>query len=149
MNESIFCVASLTAIAAWVALGLAPAAPAGKLRDRLLIAAGRVVPLGLCLLYASLLVANRGAAPGGDFSSLSAVLTLFSAPGKLLGGWVHFLAFDLLVGRWIVDDVLANGRFRAPLLVVLPATFMYGPLGVLLHVLGRSALQRARPVGLQ
>jgi hypothetical protein len=144
VNETTFSIGSLAAMAAWVGLGLAAVAPPGKVRQRLLLAAGRIVPVALCLLYAYLLVIHWGSAPGGGFSSLSAVLTLFSAPGKMLGGWVHFLAFDLLVGRWIVDDTLSNCRSRVSLLLVLPATFMYGPLGLLLHILVRSALRRTR-----
>jgi hypothetical protein len=44
----------------------------------------------------------------------------------------------LLIGRGIVDDVLASSRSRAILLLALPATFMYGPLGLLLYVLARG-----------
>jgi hypothetical protein len=143
MNEPTFSIGSLAAIAAWLGLALAAAAPPGNLRQRLLLVAGLIVPMALCLLYAYLLVVHWGSAPGGGFSSLSAVLTLFSAPGKMLGGWMHFLAFDLLVGWWIVDDTLSNGRSRAALFLVLPATFMYGPVGLLLHVIARSALRRA------
>jgi Domain of unknown function (DUF4281) len=66
-------------------------------------------------------------------------------PGKMLGGWVHFLAFDLLVGRWSVDDTLAGARSRAPLLMTLPTTFLFGPLGLLLHLLVRAALRPRTP----
>ncbi|MBL8346894.1 MAG: DUF4281 domain-containing protein [Rubrivivax sp.] len=141
MSEAMFSAASLVAIFAWVGLGLAVLVRPGRLRASLLALVGRAVPTGLCVLYAYVLVAHWGTAPGGGFSSLAAVMNLFSVPGKMLGGWVHFLAFDLLVGRWIADDVLASGRARALLLVALPATFMYGPLGLLLYLLARSALR--------
>lgn len=110
MNEITFSIASLAGIVAWFALGVAVLAPAGQVRALLLAFAGRFVPVGFCLLYAYLLVTHWGSAPGGGFSSLAAVLALFSVPGKMLGAWIHFLAFDLLVGRWIVDDVLESGR---------------------------------------
>lgn len=138
MNETMFSAASLTAIVAWACLGLAAVAQPGRLRASLLAFGGRLVPVGLCLLYACVLAAHWGSAPGGGFSSLAAVQTLFSAPGKMLGGWVHFLAFDLLVGRWVVDDVLASGRPRWLLLIALPATFLYGPLGLGLYSLARA-----------
>jgi multisubunit Na+/H+ antiporter MnhB subunit len=151
MNDTLFSLASLVAPVGWLGLGVAAALPAGPWRARLLLAAGRVVPVGLCLLYGYLLVAHWGSAPGGGFSSLSAVITLFASPGKVLGGWVHFLAFDLLVGRWLVDDTLAKRLPRLTLLWVLPATFMYGPVGVLLYllggwVLGRLAATRVTPM---
>lgn len=141
MNETTFSIGSLTAIAAWLGLALGAAAPPGNLRQRLLLFAGRFVPVVLCLVYAYLLVIHWGSAPGGGFSSLSAVLALFSVPGNMLGGWMHFLAFDLLVGWWIVNDTLSSGRSRVALFLVLPATFLYGPVGFLLHVITRLALR--------
>lgn len=138
MNEATFSAASFAAIVAWAALGLAVLAPPCRVRASLLAVGGRIIPVGLCLLYAYLLVTHWGSAPGGGFSSLAAVLALFAVPGKMLGGWVHFLAFDLLVGRWVADDALASGRSRLLLLVALPATFMFGPLGLLLYLLARS-----------
>ena len=139
MIEATFSAASLAAVVAWAGLGIAVLVPNGRLRASLLAFGGRVVPVGLCVLYTYLLITHWGSAPGGGFSSLAAVLALFSAPGKMLGGWVHFLAFDLLVGRWLVDDALASRRSRLILLIPLPVTFMYGPLGLLLYVLARSA----------
>lgn len=138
MNDTTFAIASIAAIFGWIALGLAVLAP-GRLRAALMTFGGRYVPAALCLLYAVVLAIHWGSAPGGGFGNLAAVQALFAVPGKMLGGWVHFLAFDLLVGHWLVDDVLAHGRARWPLLVVLPATFLYGPLGVLLYVLLRAA----------
>lgn len=144
MNETLFSAASLAAIAGWLGLGAAAALPAGPWRTRLLAFGGRLVPIGLGVLYVGLLVAHWGSAPGGGFSSLGAVMALFSVPGKMLGGWVHFLAFDLLVGRWQVDDVLAGAQPRWLLLIALPATFLYGPLGLLLYLLARSMAPGSR-----
>jgi hypothetical protein len=62
---------------------------------------------------------------------------LFSSKGPLLAGWIHFLAFDLLIGRWQVDRVLAAGRpllLRVLTLFCLFATLMFGPLGLLLFL---------------
>lgn len=134
MNERLFSLLGLAAMIGWLGLGLAACLRAGPWRQRLLFAGGRIVPVGLCAAYAVLLAAHWGSTPGGGFGSLAAVQALFAAPGKMLGAWTHFLAFDLLVGRWLVDDVLARGRARWPLAFTLPATFLFGPLGVLLHV---------------
>jgi Domain of unknown function (DUF4281) len=144
MNETIFSMASLTAVAAWIGLAVAAAISAGRARDALLLVAGRVVPLALCALYVVLLATHWGSAPGGGFSTLAAVLALFAVPGKMLGGWVHFLTFDLFVGRWMVDDALSPGRSRWPLCLGLPATFLYGPAGVLLYLAARHAATRIR-----
>jgi hypothetical protein len=42
--------------------------------------------------------------PGG-FSTLAGVAVLFSNPWLLLAGWVHYLAFDLLIGSWEVGKL--------------------------------------------
>jgi len=99
------------------------------------------------MAYAVFLAQYWGSTPGGGFQSLGAVQILFAAPGKMLGAWTHFLAFDLLVGRWLVDDASSEGNTRLPLLVALPATFLFGPLGVLLYLAGRALLsaKRVRP----
>lgn len=145
MYEAMFSTASLVALCAWVGLALGALSPPGRPRALILAFGGRAVPVGLCLLYVVLLVTYWGSAPGGGFSSLAAVQLLFAVPGKMLGGWVHFLAFDLLVGRWIVDDALANGRSRLWLLLTLPATLMYGPLGLLLYLLVRASQTKPIP----
>ena len=49
-----------------------------------------------------------------------------------LAGWVHYLAFDLFVGLWIAaraDAMRLSLVVQAP---ILTATFMFGPLGLLL-----------------
>ena len=145
MAEAIFSLAGLVSISAWLGLGAAAAIAPGLAGTRLLLICGRVVPLGLCILYTYLLVAHWGPVPDGGFSSLAAVLTLFSVPGKMLTGWIHFLAFDLLVGRWLVDHALSHRRVRWPLLLGLPATFVYGPLGVLSYFIGQFVATHPLP----
>ncbi|KAJ1628654.1 mitochondrial carrier domain-containing protein [Pavlovales sp. CCMP2436] len=41
-------------------------------------------------------------------TSLEGVSAAFKHDVLLLAGWVHYLAFDLLVGRWIVQDSVAS-----------------------------------------
>ena len=142
MNETLFSASSLLALLAWLGLSLATLLPANTIRDRLLLVTGRIVPIILCLLYSILLVINLSDPSGGGFDSLSSVVKLFASPDNVLSGWVHFLAFDLLVGRWIIDDTLAERRYRWPLLLVLPATFLFGPFGLLLYAIACLSLPR-------
>lgn len=142
-NEITFSLASLLAIGAWITLAAAATMRHSRRQLLLLFVAGRGVPLVLCVLYVGVLIIYWKHAPGGNFSSLAAVTTLFAVPGKMLGGWIHFLAFDLLVGRWLVDDTLRGRSSRASLIVSLPLTFMYGPVGVMSHVLCQLATSRA------
>ncbi|WP_165491951.1 ABA4-like family protein [Egibacter rhizosphaerae] len=69
---------------------------------------------------------------------LGAVAALLAEPRGALVAWAHFLAFDLLVGRWIYLDARA---WHVPHFVVLPVlllTLLLGPVGYLLHVLTRA-----------
>jgi hypothetical protein len=57
--------------------------------------------------------------------------------------WVHFLAFDLFVGRWIYRD--AGDRGISPVFVspVLVVTLMFGPAGFAIYSLFRPAFSEA------
>jgi hypothetical protein len=104
---------------------------------------GLVVPALLAAAYVALIASNWGSANGG-FSSLAGVSALFSSPWLLLAGWIHYLAFDLLVGTWEVRDALARD---IPQLLVVPClalTFMFGPAGWLLYAGLRLAYRPAK-----
>jgi ABA DEFICIENT 4-like len=123
--ETVFSIANLTALVSWLLLVLVP-------RQRWVLMVTRTaVPLMLAALYSGLIASHWGG-PGG-FSSLADVALLFNNPWLLLAGWVHYLAFDLLVGSWEVED--ARSRGIAHLLVVpcLILTFLFGPAGWLLY----------------
>ncbi|MEO6363514.1 MAG: ABA4-like family protein [Caldimonas sp.] len=112
-------------------------------RARLRLIAGRFVPALLSAGYVAALLAWWPDARGqGGFSSLAQVAALFSVPGLLLAGWVHYLAFDLLVGRWQVDDSGVAGAAAWWLLPCLVLTFVFGPAGWLLYLLTRTAARR-------
>lgn len=132
-------VGSLLAMLAWMCLAIAAVAKviAGSKRwlSALLWFAGRLVPILLSLGYVVLLIVYWGSTPEGDFNSLAGVKALFQSDGNLAGAWLHFLAFDLLVGRWMVDDALQSGRRRWRLVFSMPLTFLYGPLGLVIYLL--------------
>jgi hypothetical protein len=132
-----FALANPFALLGWVILVGALFAPAtGAWRSRLMLLAGRVWPLVLAAGYAAALVAHWGSAPGGGFGSLEQVATLFSSPGNLLAGWLHFLAFDLFIGAWAVADAQSRGLqglARLTLVPVLVLIFLFGPVGLLLY----------------
>ncbi|QTD46263.1 ABA4-like family protein [Ottowia testudinis] len=136
---AVFRWASVLAIFGWVLLAAAAFVPEGAQRDWCVRAGGTWVPALLCLIYAITLVQHWSSAPGGHFGSLHGVVTLFASSGKLLGGWIHFLAFDLLVGGWVIRQVLAIGQPRWWLCAVLPLLFMFGPVGWLVYRLASAA----------
>jgi hypothetical protein len=137
-----FSLVSLVAFSGWLGLAIASAMRLGAIRNGILFASGRCVPILLCVAYFAFLALYWGSAPGGGFQSLGAVRILFSSqPGIVLAGWTHYLAFDLFVGRWMVDDASSEHRSRIPLLLALPATFLFGPVGVLLYLGGQALLK--------
>lgn len=93
--------------------------------------AGTVAPLLLAVAYAGLIAAGWSRAEGG-FDTFEAVKELFTSDLALLAGWLHYLAFDLLIGCHIDERAERAG---IPRLAVVPAfvlTFLFGPAGWLL-----------------
>ena len=89
------------------------------------------------LVYAAVIVPILAAAGPGlvsAFGSLPGVIGLLSTPAGALVGWVHFLAFDLFVGRWAYLDALERGVSPWLMAPVLLLIFMFGPLGLLLYL---------------
>jgi hypothetical protein len=74
--------------------------------------------------------------------SLEAIAPMLGTPEGATVAWVHFLAFDLFVGRWVYLDARARGMtpwITSPLLFL---TLMLGPAGLLAYLLVRG---RYRP----
>ena len=91
------------------------------------------------LLYAALVLPRLGAIwPAIARPTLPGVATLLGSPEGATIAWVHFLAFDLFIGRWIFLD--SQERRLSPLLAapVLFLTLMFGPLGFLLYLVLRA-----------
>jgi hypothetical protein len=88
------------------------------------------VPILLSVIYC-IYIAGFFQVHGGGFSSIQQVRTLFNNDNMLLAGWVHYLAFDLLIGFYILRTT--QERHINHLLVIpsLVLTFMFGPAGYL------------------
>jgi hypothetical protein len=138
--EQIFSAASTTALAGWLILAFAVLRKSDFLRDEIV---GRWWPLGLAALYSVLIFFFFGRSPGG-FGSLAEVQLLFTSPWAMLAGWVHYLAFDLFIGALIARRVMERGLPRLTLVILLPATFLFGPLGLLLFEITQLLLQKER-----
>ena len=135
--EQLFSVANTVAVISWVLLAVLP----GR-RWVTDVLTGRVVPAVFASLYIGLIVSRLGRTQGG-FSTLAGVAALFTDPWLLLAGWVHYLAFDLLIGTWEVRDAHDRGIPRILVLPCLFLTFMFGPAGWLSYMALRLSF-RAR-----
>ncbi|RKJ96067.1 DUF4281 domain-containing protein [Pseudoroseomonas wenyumeiae] len=80
----------------------------------------------------------------GRYDTLGGVARLFQDARMLPADWVHYLAFHLLVGGWIADEVDRHGLTRWLLLPPLPLIFLFGPAGLLVLV-ASAALLRPMP----
>lgn len=134
--NQIFSIANVVALSGWVLLIALP----GKRWAGHLVP-GVAIPAVLAVLYSGIVAVHFFGSDGG-FSSLPDVALLFSNPWLLLAGWIHYLAFDLLVGSWEARD--ARERGIAHLLVVpcLILTFLLGPAGWLLYLAVRTRVPR-------
>lgn len=131
----LFSLVNLAAVLGWLLLALLP-----HRRWTAEVVCGWIIPGLLGSVYVAIIAATWWRAPGG-FSSLSAVAQLFENPWLLLAGWVHYLAFDLLVGSWIVRDARERGIAHLLLLPSLALTFFFGPAGWLSYLLLRAVLR--------
>jgi len=90
------------------------------------------VPLLLSVVYCIYIV-GFFSIHGGGFGSIQEVRTLFGNDNLLLAGWVHYLAFDLLIGFSITKSAQANAIPHWLVIPCLALTFMFGPCGYLLY----------------
>jgi hypothetical protein len=138
--DALFQIANSLALLGWIALALGPMAPRA-----LGLVGGVAIPLVLSGGYAAIVLSHWSSGQGG-FDSLASVEQLFKSRWLLLAGWVHYLAFDLLVGAWQLRTARREGIPHLHLLPCLLATFLFGPAGYLLFQGLRAAHRSgARP----
>jgi len=104
------------------------------------------LPFGLLAgVYGYLLVTGFDANSVAGFSdpqlSLTDLTRLFSQPGVMAAGWVHYIVMDLFVGRWIYQQGCEKGIWTTHSLILC---LFAGPLGLLSHLMTAAATKRWR-----
>lgn len=130
--DFIFQACQVLALLGWAALALAPVSRS------YCIAFARGVALVLAAAYLAQMLVTTVPVDGGNFSSLEGVTALFSQPANVMLGWTHYLAFDLFIGSWIVEDSAKEGVPHYAILPILVATLMIGPVGLLIYFIVRQ-----------
>jgi hypothetical protein len=130
-HEQIFSVCSTLAMAGWIILIFLP-----FWRNRDSYVFGILVVI-LSIVYAALLLPGFSGETFKSFGTLEGVSQLFTDKQMLLAGWVHYLAFDLLAGIYIIRNAAANNINHWITTPALAATFVAGPVGLLLYTLIR------------
>jgi hypothetical protein len=135
----VFSLANITAMPMWLLMILLP-----KWKVTRFLIDYKVVPILLALVYAIYIFTAIQAGGGMDFGSLSSVMSLFTKENAVLAGWVHYLAFDLLVGMWMLDQ---NKELKIHQLLMVPCllgTFMLGPIGFLAFIIIKTIKQNLK-----
>jgi len=142
----IFSIANLIAMVCWVAL--ATSLFAARMRVWIQRVTGLIVPGFFAIVYLFCIWKGFAATPGGGFGSLIQVRALFANDAALNAGWLHYLAFDLFVGTWIVRQGSVEGIHPLLLLLCLPVTFLLGPIGFLVFLIERAVFSRRGAEGI-
>ena len=88
--------------------------------------------LALAVLYGAYVVSGLSTFDPAAFSTLAGVKQLFTVDQAVLAGWIHYLAFDLLIGNWVVNQSIKHGIKHYFIIPCLFFCFMFGPIGYLL-----------------
>jgi hypothetical protein len=139
LEEQLFSIANTIALLSWLLLAVLP----GR-RWVTDVMTGKVIPMVFAGLYVVIVAMMLRGAEGG-FSTLSGVASLFANRWLLLAGWVHYLAFDLLIGTWEARDARERGLPHLLLIPCLFFTFLLGPAGWLLYMAVRTLSSSSRP----
>jgi hypothetical protein len=134
--DTVFQLCNAIAMIGWLILIAIPIWPSS---DKFII--GIIVAL-FAIIYTFYIVTNLSAIDLKSFSSLKGVTALFTNPLAVLLGWVHYLAFDLMVGIWIKKNSLKYGINHWLIIPCLLLTFMFGPIGLLVYLLIRFVKTR-------
>jgi Domain of unknown function (DUF4281) len=94
----------------------------------------------LTVVYAVLVLPRFGeiAAAVVIRPSAETVGALLATPAGATIAWVHFLAFDVFVGRWTYLDSRERGVHPLVMAPILLLTFLFGPMGLLSYLVARS-----------
>ncbi|WP_350292512.1 ABA4-like family protein [uncultured Croceitalea sp.] len=135
----VFSLANMTAMPMWILMIFLP-----KWKGTRFLMDYKVIPIVLALVYAFYIFTAIQIGGGMDFGSLSSVMALFTEENAVLAGWVHYLAFDLLVGMWMLNQ---NKELKIHQLLMAPClfgTFMLGPVGFLAFMIIKTIKQNQK-----
>ena len=124
--ETIFQICQSLVLLGWACLLLAPMRRAQMVTGARIVAG--IMAVAYLIQFFTITVPT-----GGDFSSLAGITKLFSEPGNVMLGWTHYLAFDLFVASWEIEDAGRHGIPHWLMIPVLFFTLMLGPIGLLLY----------------
>jgi len=134
----LFQLSSLTVMPFWMLMIFAP-----RWQWTRRVMQSAFVALAPALVYAALVLPHVGHLfPILANPTLASVTSILSSPFGVTVAWVHFLAFDLLIGRWVYLDSIERDLPTLAMIPLLFATFMFGPLGFATYLVYRECYSR-------
>jgi Domain of unknown function (DUF4281) len=131
---TLFSLSSLTSIPFWLLMIFAPR----WIWTRKILESPFVI-LPAAILYIVLVFPNIiSSFPTLANPKLETVQALLGSSAGATITWVHFLAFDLFVGRWAYLDSLERNIHPLAMALILFLILMFGPLGFTLYLGARS-----------
>jgi len=103
-----------------------------------------LVPLAHGILYSLILLPMMFQSQEAlDLNNMESIFQMFAVPEIFFCGWLHYLAFDLLVGRGIAEDALkickvSNFQYYAMVVPCLAFCFYSGPVGYSMYMALRT-----------
>jgi len=134
--ESIFQLCNSVALVGWIIL---LTLPFWLQSDRFIL--GIIITL-FCIVYAWLVFSHFHFSDLQKFGSLGGVMELFTKKEIVVAGWVHYLAFDLMVGIFIKRNARKHGISHWLIIPCLLLAFMLGPIGLLLYLIIRTIVTK-------
>ena len=122
----VFSICSTLVLPQWLLMIVAP-----KWKWTQKLVASRIIPFILAIFYAYYILTSFGSSEGGGFGSLEEVMQLFTVEKAVLAGWIHYLAFDLLIGGWVLKTAQKKGIHHGLVIPCLIGCFLLGPIGFL------------------
>ncbi|RYY23882.1 MAG: DUF4281 domain-containing protein [Chitinophagaceae bacterium] len=129
--DQIFSICNTMALVGWIILVFLKF---WKQRDKYVF--GIIIVL-FAIIYSWLIFSSFNKDILTNFSTLTGVSQLFDNKNMLLAGWIHYLAFDLLAGIYIIKNAEKNNINHWLTTPALLLTFLFGPFGVLLYFIIR------------
>jgi hypothetical protein len=136
--ETLFSVSNLLVMPFWILMIFLP-----RWQGTRRLVASPLIVAAPAMLYILLLLPRIGEiGPVILRPMLDQIVRLLGTPEGATIVWLHFLAFDLFVGRWIYLDSRereVNLYLMGPILFL---TLMFGPMGLLTYLVVRSVAAR-------
>lgn len=128
--EMVFKLVGIPVMPFWLLMIFAP-----RLKVTAALMRWPVAPLLPALAYLVLVAPKMpGLLPMFMQPKLPEIAALLGSPEGATIGWIHFLAFDVFVGRWIYLDSRERGITAWLISPVLFLTLMFGPVGLLSYL---------------